>query len=201
MLVVGLAGMAAVVPAGVWYYFSPEFTHVGYQPVQPVPFSHAFHVGELGMDCRYCHVNVERSAVASVPSTRACMGCHQTVGRDLESLEPVRASLASGMPIQWVRVHKVPEYAFFPHDLHVRAGIGCSTCHGDIASMERVRQVEPLSMSWCLGCHRHPEPHLRAAEDVFDTRWNAPENQAEVGARLLEERHLAPPLDCSACHF
>lgn len=201
LLAVGLLAVGALAPLGVWYYFSPEFTHVGYQPVQPVPFSHALHAGDLGMDCRYCHVNVERAAVASVPSTRACMSCHQTVGRDLPSLEPVRASAANGMPIQWVRVHKVPEYAYFPHHLHLDAGIGCSSCHGDIASMERVTQVEPLSMGWCLDCHRDPVPHLRPHDEIFDTRWRAPENQHEVGARLLEERRLSPPEDCSACHF
>jgi hypothetical protein len=199
-LAAGAAVLGALMTLGIWYYFSPEFTDVGYRPVQPVEFSHRLHVGELEMDCRYCHTTVERAAVASVPSTRTCMNCHQLVGRELASLEPVRASAASGQPIAWVRVHKVPEYAAFPHDLHVRAGVGCSSCHGEVAAMDRVQQVEPLSMRWCLDCHRDPARHLRPFEQVFDTRWRPPQDQEVVGAQLLAERRLAAPEDCSACH-
>ncbi|HVS03376.1 MAG TPA: cytochrome c3 family protein [Thermoanaerobaculia bacterium] len=199
-LLAAVAVLGGLVTLGVWYYASPEFTDVGYRPQQPVAFSHRLHAGELEISCLYCHTTVERAAVASVPPTQTCMNCHQLVGRDLESLEPVRASAASGRPIFWKRVHKVPEYAYFPHAPHVAAGVGCSSCHGDVAAMDRVMQVAPLSMGWCLDCHRDPTPHLRAEDEVTDTAWEPPSDQATVGARLLAERRLAPPEDCGACH-
>ena len=116
--------------AGIWYFFSPWYTDVGYQPVQPVPYSHKLHVGELGLDCRYCHASVEISAVANVPPTKTCMNCHLTVKKDSELLAPIRDSATSGRPMRWIRVHKLPEYAYFTHNAHVAAGIGCVTCHG-----------------------------------------------------------------------
>lgn len=186
--------------AFVGYYFSPRYTDVGYAPRQPIPFSHALHAGELRLDCRYCHGGVEVSPVASVPSSATCMNCHLLVGQDLQTLEPLRASVANGRPIQWVRVHALPQYAHFDHAAHLRAGVGCSSCHGDVAAMDRVRQVEPLSMGWCLDCHRAPEAALRPMEALFDTAWVAPADQLEVGAELVRERQIAAPLDCSGCH-
>lgn len=199
-LVAGVLVGGALVALGVWYYFSPEYTDVGYRPEQPVPYSHALHAGELRLDCRYCHAGVEVSAVASVPPTEVCMNCHALVGRDLESLEPVRASAADGEPLRWVRVHDLPDYAFFDHSMHVRAGVGCSSCHGDVASMEVVTQVEPLSMAWCLECHRDPGPHLRPFDQITNTAWTPPANQDELAARWIEERDIQPPEACSACH-
>ena len=199
-VVLGLALLAPAAVLGVGYYFSPEYTDVGYMPEQPVPYSHKLHVGELGLDCRYCHAQVEVSAVASVPPTAVCMNCHAIVGRDKATLEPVRQSAESGLPIRWVRVHKVPEYAYFDHSVHVRAGVGCSTCHGDVAQMEVVRQVEPLSMRWCLDCHRDPAPHLRPAEEITNTAWVPTADQRETGRELMEQRGVDARDDCSACH-
>ncbi|MBZ0112288.1 MAG: cytochrome c family protein [Thermoanaerobaculia bacterium] len=193
-------GAALVVPGMVWYFFSPEFTDVGYQPKQPVPYSHALHVGELNLDCRYCHANVERSSVASIPPTQTCMNCHTLVGQDRPTLDLVRASAKRGEPLRWVRVHKVPEYAYFPHDSHIAAGVGCSSCHGDVASMEVITLVKSLSMGWCLDCHRDPTQHIRPMEEVTNTRWQPPEDQATVAAALIAERGLAPPEECGACH-
>lgn len=195
-----MALLALLAPAAVWYWFSPSFTDVGYQPEQPVPFSHRLHAGELEISCLYCHSTVERAAVASVPATRVCMNCHQLVARDKASLEPVRGSASSGLPVQWVRVHKVPEYAYFPHAPHVRAGVGCSSCHGDVKAMDVVRQVEPLSMAWCLDCHRDPAQHLRAPDELLDTAWQPPADQTARAAGWIRERALAPPVDCSGCH-
>ena len=195
-----VAVLALLAPLAVWYWFSPEFTDVGYQPEQPVEFSHRLHAGELEISCYYCHSTVERAAVATVPATRVCMNCHQLVARDKPSLEPVRKSASSGQPLQWVRVHKVPEYAYFPHAPHVRAGVGCSSCHGDVAQMDRVQQVEPLSMGWCLDCHRDAAPHLRAADELTDTAWQPPADQAARAAKWMAERAVAPPVDCSGCH-
>lgn len=189
-----------VAPAVVAYYFSPEYTDVGYRPEQPVPYSHRLHAGELEIDCRYCHAQVEVAAVATVPPTQVCMNCHALVKRDSPLLEPLRRSRETGTPMQWVRVHKVPEYAYFDHGVHVRAGVGCASCHGDIASMEVVTQQEPLSMSWCLDCHRDPAPHLRPRDQITNMRWKPPRNQLELGRERLEERRLAPPEDCSSCH-
>ncbi len=199
-LAAGLAVAALVVPALIWYYFSPEFTDVGYRPEQPVEFSHALHAGELELDCRYCHSQVEVSAVASVPPTQVCMNCHQLVTRDSEKLAVIRDSWENGHPVEWIRVHKVPEYAVFNHSVHIAAGVGCSSCHGDIRSMEVVTQMEPLSMGWCLECHRNPDLHLRERDEITNTTWKPGKNQLAFAAQVKEERRIQPPEDCSACH-
>lgn len=200
MALVGALGVGLFGTGFVWYYFSPEFTDVGYRPEQPVPYSHKLHAGDLRIDCRFCHYSVERAAVASVPPTEVCMNCHKLVKRDAPTLAPILASSSSGARIRWVRVHKVPEYAYFDHSVHVGAGVGCSSCHGDIASMEVVKQVEPLSMGWCLECHRDPSGHLRPPEEITDTKWRPGPDQAEFAAAVMEERGMAPPEECSACH-
>jgi hypothetical protein len=186
--------------AGVSYYFSPWYTDVGYAPAQPVAYSHKLHVGELGLDCRYCHASVERSAVANVPPTQTCMNCHQTVKRDSEALAPLRESVRTGRSLRWIRVHELPDYAYFAHNAHVTAGIGCVTCHGRIDEMDTVTQTTPLSMSWCLECHRNPEPFRRPASEVTNMKWTPPRDPAALAALLARERAVAPPTDCSGCH-
>jgi hypothetical protein len=200
LLAGALVGLAVLVPPFIWYYFSPEYTDVGYRPIQPVPFSHKLHAGELELDCRYCHAQVERAAVASVPPTKVCMNCHSLVARDSEKLALIRDSLSTGQPMEWVRVHNVPDYAFFDHSVHLRAGVGCSSCHGDIRSMEVVTLMEPLSMGWCLQCHRDPAPHLREPDQITNTTWKPPKDQLAFAAQVIEERKLDPPEDCTACH-
>jgi len=201
-LYAALAGplVGAVAVGGVWYYGSPKYTDAGYAPEQPVPYSHKVHVGELGIDCRYCHVSVETSPVANIPPTKTCMNCHTLVKRDSELLAPIRDSLATGTPMRWVRVHSLPDYAYFNHSSHVRAGVGCVSCHGSIHEMEVVTQVEPLSMAWCLDCHRNPEPHLRPTEEVTNMDWFPPKDQAEFARQAIEEKGIDPPVDCSGCH-
>ena len=157
---------------------------MGYRPVQPVPYSHKLHVGELGLDCRYCHASVEISAVANVPPTQTCMNCHQLVKRDSEKLAPIRDSAASGRPMRWIRVHKLPDYAYFTHNAHVAAGIGCVTCHGRIDEMETVTQMTPLSMSWCLDCHRNPGPNRRPVSEVTNMKWTPPRDVRTLAAQL-----------------
>lgn len=200
LVALGLLAAAVATPLAVWYWFSPEFTDVGYRPEQPVLFSHALHAGELGMDCRYCHVQVERAAVASVPPTQVCMNCHQLVKRDSPLLAPILESVSSGEPMRWVRVHKVPEFAYFDHSMHLRAGIGCSSCHGDVRSMEVITQAEPLSMGWCLDCHRDPAPYIRQRDELTDTTWRPSPEQPEFALARIEELQIAPPVDCSGCH-
>lgn len=201
-LVAAIAGGlgSILVVAGVWYYFSPWYTDVGYSPVQPVPYSHRLHVGELGLDCRYCHASVEVSPVANIPPTQTCMNCHRIVKRDSDSLAPIRDSFTTGQPMHWIRVHKLPDYVYFAHNVHVAAGIGCVTCHGRIDEMERVTQSYPLSMSWCLDCHRNPAPYRRPVSDVTHMKWAPPKEAAVLEAKLEAQRPVHPPTDCSGCH-
>ncbi len=179
---------------------SPQTTDEGYQPPQPVEYSHRLHAGELGIDCRYCHTTVETAAHAAVPPTQTCMNCHEMIRTKSELLLTVRESYGSGEPIEWIRVHDLPDYAYFDHSAHVRRGIGCVSCHGRIDKMEVVYQDQKLSMGWCLDCHRKPEAHLRPVEFVTQLDWVAPEDQLVLGRRLKEENGIAPSEDCSTCH-
>ncbi len=199
-VLLAVAGAALGVIGLLWMYGSPRHTDVGYRPKQPLPYSHKLHAGDLGIDCRYCHTAVEVSAHATVPPTQTCMNCHKLILTSSQKLLPVRESWATGTPIAWVRVHKTPDYCYFNHSAHLRAGVGCSTCHGNVAQMDVVRQVQPLSMSWCLDCHRNPEPYLRAAGDVISMTWSAPANQMELAGRWRKEKNINPPVDCSGCH-
>jgi len=183
-----------------WYYGSPEYTDVGYRPKQPVAYSHKLHAGDLGMDCRYCHTAVEVSPHANIPSTQTCMNCHTLVGSDSEKLLLVRESWATGNPIEWIRIHNLPDYSYFNHSAHLNAGVGCETCHGNIAAMEVVEQKEPLSMGWCLDCHRNPGPHLRPKDQVTKMNWVPPDNHADFAKQVIEEKQISPPVDCSGCH-
>jgi hypothetical protein len=192
--------LVILVIAGIWYYGSPEYTDVGYMPVQPVPYSHKLHVGELGLDCRYCHTGVEVSAVAMVPPTQTCMNCHAMIKTDSPKLAPVRDSWETGTPLRWVRIHKVPDYAYFDHSAHLRVGVGCESCHGNVAEMEEVFLAESLSMGWCLECHRNPDPHLRPADALTTMGWEAPANQAELATAIMAKYDINPPETCSGCH-
>ena len=200
-VIAGLGGLSAA--GGVTYYFSPEFTDVGYRPEQPVEFSHKLHAGDLGLDCRYCHNTVEEAAHAAVPPTATCMNCHKYVKTDSEKLALVRESYEEDKPIPWVRVHMLPDFAYFDHSIHVAAGVGCASCHGRIDQMDVVRQVEPLSMGWCLDCHRNPEPNLRPKGRDLVTKmdyipgheaWCDPANDPDRGCEVI------PPEHCSGCH-
>lgn len=203
-----LAGaMLAIVPlylVGVLYYAgSPQTTDVGYSPQQPVPFSHAQHAGQLGMDCRYCHNTVETAALAAVPPTATCMNCHALIAADSDDLLPIRQSAASGKPVRWVRIHHLPDYAYFDHSVHVSRGVGCVSCHGRIDTMQQVHQVATLSMGWCLDCHRNPGPHLRPPESITAMDdWIAGEDPEVLRGRLLKLYNIPEKAstDCSICH-
>ena len=197
--VLAVGGLASVV-GFFWYYGSPKFTDVGYRPVQPVAYSHKLHAGDLGIDCRYCHNNVETSPHAGVPPTQTCMNCHKIILPESEKLLPVRESWNTGRPIEWVRIHKLPDYAYFDHSVHLRAGVGCESCHGNIADMERVMQKEPLSMGWCLDCHRNPGPSLRPHDEITTMGWTPGPSHEQFANRVITEKKLAPPEDCAACH-
>ena len=152
------------------------------------------------MDCRYCHTGVETSAHASIPPTQTCMNCHAKVRAESEKLIPVRESFATGMPVPWIRIHDLPDYVYFDHSAHVRRGVGCVSCHGRIDSMEVVYQAKPLSMGWCLDCHRNPDKNLRPVEFVTQLDWVPEEDQLVLGARLREELNINPKDTCYTCH-
>jgi hypothetical protein len=167
---------------------------------QPVPFSHEHHVGGLGIDCRYCHTTVEKSSFANIPATKICMNCHSQMWASSPTLEPVRESYRTGKSIEWTRVHDLPDFVYFNHSIHVHKGVGCSTCHGRIDKMPLTWQAQPLTMEWCLNCHRHPEEYVRPREYVFAMDYRVPANQIELGKKLMAEYHIQSLTSCSTCH-
>jgi hypothetical protein len=207
-----LLGIGPLYAFGLLYYAaSPRTTDVGYMPKQPVPYSHALHAGELGIDCRYCHNTVQSTARAAVPPTATCMNCHKMIWTKSPNLLAVRESWATGEPVEWVRVHDLPDYVYFNHSAHVGrgsaagsegVGVGCVSCHGRIDQMVEVSQDQSLSMAWCLECHRAPDRHLRPVQEVTNMTWQPPGGQDPVtyGASLREKYGVNPPTDCSTCH-
>ena len=198
----------------IYFGLSPKTLSAGYMPQQPVPYSHALHVGELGLDCRYCHTTVESAAFAAVPPTQTCINCHEKIAPTSHKLDPVRDSFVSGLPVQWIKVHALPAYVYFNHSAHVTRGVSCVECHGRIDRMEEVHQVKPLSMGWCLGCHRNPASHLRPVDRVTDLDWGldrteeekeAQGNEIMKGLGLIDESghptaRLTLLTNCSTCH-
>jgi hypothetical protein len=173
---------------------------------QPVQFSHKHHVGDDGIDCRYCHTSVETAAFAGMPSTNTCMSCHKQIWAESPYLEPVRASFRTGKPIEWIRVHDLPDYAYFNHSIHVAKGVGCSTCHGRVDQMPIAYQASTLQMEWCLECHRDPTRFIRPKSKVFDMNWRQ-ENKTDVErleATVLMKKYQIQDArvltSCSTCH-
>ena len=205
-----LAIIGGLATLAVWYYFTPKYSRVGYEPVQPVHFQHDIHVGQLGLDCRYCHSYVEVSGHSNVPATQTCINCHRDVQKNNPKLQPVRDSWKTGVPIAWVKIHNVPDYAYFNHSAHVNRGVSCVSCHGRVDRMDVVYQAESQSMGWCLQCHRDPGGAVRpiaAAKPgelspVFNLDWKAPAGttQAELGRKLVKDWKINPPKDCAGCH-
>ena len=193
----------------------PSIVNVGHQPKQPVPFSHKLHAGQLKLDCRYCHNTVEKTGHAAIPATATCGNCHggelttkgeRSLGQihpTSDLLEPIRNSLSTGEPMMWDRVHDLPDFVYFNHSAHINRGVSCVSCHGRIDKMEVVTQVEPLSMKWCLDCHRNPEANIREPELVTQLDFNAkmtPEEKLEYGKVWAEKLNIKPDVSCSTCH-
>ena len=204
LLVMASLGAMPIVLVGLGYSLMSS-SYVTSQSVtreQPVPFSHAHHVGGLGLDCRYCHTSVSIARFAGVPPTETCMTCHSQLWTDARMLAPVRESLAASKPIHWQRVHVLPDYVYFDHSIHIAKGVGCSSCHGAVDKMPLIRQVAPLTMGWCLDCHRHPEAAIHPRDKIFDMKWSPPKDQVAEGRRLMNEYHIdtAHLTDCSKCH-
>ena len=203
LLVGVLAGAAAVAVVAVVWARSEYATGAGRVVEQPVPFSHKHHVGGLGIDCRYCHTTVEDSSFAGLPPTETCMTCHSQLWTGAPMLAPVRESLRENEPIRWRRVHDLADFVYFDHSIHVAKGVGCETCHGRIDQMPLTAQAAPLTMRWCLACHRNPERYLRPKAHVFDLGWAPPEGgQLRMGRRLVERYgiHTKQLTDCTVCH-
>jgi hypothetical protein len=184
------------------YFRSNYFRQINIAVEQPVSFSHQLHNGVLGVDCRYCHVSVAESSFANIPATETCMTCHSQIKSNSPGLAAVRESYASGEPIEWVRVHKVPDFVYFNHSIHINQGIGCSNCHGQVNTMAVVWQTQPLYMGWCLNCHRNPEQYIRPRDQVFNMDYVPPANQLQVGADLVRQYGVnkAQLTNCSICH-
>ncbi|MDT8324322.1 MAG: cytochrome c3 family protein [Bacteroidota bacterium] len=190
-VIVSLVVLIAVGAVSFYYLRHPSVMDVGYRPQQPVPFDHRLHAGELEISCVYCHTSVESSAHSTVPTTQTCMNCHISVKRDSPKLELVRSSYESGTAIPWVRIHRLPEYAFFNHSRHVNAGIDCASCHGEVEKQGVIVQKEPLTMGWCLDCHRAPDEYVVPTRAI---------SGLDVDPALLSTAIPKGPTHCSACH-
>jgi len=206
-IVVGAVLVGSAVTAGVWYYFTPQYTRVGYQPIQPVAFSHSIHADQLGIDCRYCHTAVEKSWFSNVPSSSTCMNCHSQVLKDSPKLALVRESAATGKPVPWVHIHKPPDYVFFNHAVHVNRGVSCVECHGQVNQMDEVYHAKSFSMGFCLDCHRDPAARLRPPDKITDLNWKwsddpvkAAELQKLNGTKFVHDWKVQSLQNCSACH-
>ncbi|NOK62335.1 MAG: cytochrome c [Chloroflexi bacterium AL-W] len=191
---------------GLWMFLSRSdyMKQVGedYPIEQPVAFNHTLHVTSLGMNCQYCHNGVAESGYSNVPATETCMSCHSHIATDRDSLIPIRDSWANNTPVEWNKVTKVPDYVYFNHSIHVNKGVGCSTCHGNVGNMNVVYRQEPMYMSWCLNCHSNPELYVRPQEEIYNTSYEHPPNQLELGQQLVEQYgiELDNLTNCSICH-
>jgi hypothetical protein len=199
IVVVGV--LAAGAGYGLWLVaHSGYVTRQGEIVEQPVPFSHDHHVGQIGIDCRYCHTAVESSPSAGIPPTQTCMNCHNQLWTNAALLEPVRSSFSTGEPIRWNRVHDLPGFVYFDHSIHVAKGVACASCHGRVDKMPLMYQEAPLTMEWCLACHRDPVPNIRAREDVTKMDWTPPAGFARRQLELAALYNVQSKTSCSTCH-
>ena len=199
-LAVLLAVPALGIGALMLYVRTPLGTGEAEPIAQPIQFDHRHHVVDDAIDCRFCHRTVERGPSAGFPSTTLCMGCHAQLWNKSSLLDPVRESYFSGLPLRWVRVHNLPDFVYFNHASHVSKGVGCATCHGRVDRMAAIQQAAPLTMQWCLDCHRAPERHLRPREHITSMTWSAPEDALEQGLRLAAQYQVHTRTSCSTCH-
>jgi hypothetical protein len=201
-IILGAALVGTVGTLGVTYYFTPKYTRVGYQPIQPVGFPHSVHADQLGIDCRYCHNGVEKSWYSNIPTSGTCMNCHNQVLANDPRLALVRESAATGKPIEWVQIHKTPDYVYFNHSVHVNRGISCYHCHGQVNKMDEVRHEKPFSMSFCLDCHRDPAAKIRPQSEVFNLNWD-PKSVGfthDKGQKMVHDMKVESLQNCSTCH-
>ncbi|HET9554423.1 MAG TPA: cytochrome c3 family protein [Anaeromyxobacteraceae bacterium] len=197
VLVLGAAGTLG----GLMLYWRTPFGTSQNEPlVQPVQFDHRHHVQDDLIDCRYCHASVEKAPSAGIPATEVCLSCHSQVWNKSPLLDLVRASWFAGRPIPWTRVHKLPDFVYFNHAIHVSKGVGCAECHGRVDQMPAIEQVQPLNMGWCLECHRDPKPRLRPLEEITNMKWQPPADRAALGEALAKKYDVHARTSCSTCH-
>ncbi len=194
LLAGGLIGLIMVLGRSSYVTRANEFVE------QPLQFSHLHHVGDDGIDCRYCHTSVETSSFAGIPPTKTCMNCHSQLWSTSPFLEPVRASFRDNTPLRWIRVHDLPEFVYFNHSIHVKKGMGCETCHGRVDEMPLMVQEQSLQMEWCINCHRAPEQFVRPRSEIFTMGYRPPVPQSVVGPDLVREYGIQPSTTCSTCH-
>ncbi len=197
-----LGGLVLAIAAGLLFYWSMSGpVNIREAAQQPIPFSHKHHVGDDGIDCRYCHTSVERSSFAGLPSSDICMTCHSQIFADAPMLQPLRDSVERHRPLRWMRVNDLPDFVFFDHSIHLAKGVSCVECHGRVDRLPLMRREASLEMQWCLDCHRDPAPHLRPPDKVFDMAWTPPAGFSRAALvqslHLLDERRRT---DCSTCH-
>ncbi len=185
-----------------YFYLTPDYANKGYMPRQPVAYSHELHVGQLGLDCRYCHDNVDKSEHAKIPDAATCMNCHSLIKTDSPALEPIRRSYNTGEPVAWIKIHKTPDYVYFNHAVHVNRGVSCVECHGRVDQMKEVYQAKSLTMGFCLDCHMNPTDRVRPNEQVTNLAWQAdkPQSSLPLAERMVEKHGINPPISCSGCH-
>ncbi|MGI3902664.1 MAG: cytochrome c3 family protein [Janthinobacterium lividum] len=202
-LLLCIGGVAVLLYAASAWSSSDYVTGVGIAREQPVPFSHKHHAAELGIDCRYCHAQAEYLETAGIPPTWTCMTCHSQIWTGAEMLAPVRNSLARNMPLVWTRLNQLPSYVYFNHSIHIQKGIGCTSCHGAVDSMQLTYKAKSFQMEFCLDCHRNPEKFVRPRGEVWNMDWSPPSDQDTRGRQLVADYHIAGPgrlSDCSICH-
>lgn len=204
LAIVGFFGISLYAPAFITLTLAPQTTDVGYAPAQPIPYSHALHAGELGIDCRYCHTTVEKTAFAAIPPTQTCMNCHTTIKKTVTTTEgttdnpklvALMQSWRTGDPIEWVKVHDLPDYSYFNHSAHVNKGVGCVSCHGRIDRMDVVYQAKPLNMAWCLECHNQPEKFLRPRDEVTNLAFEVSDvdkTHPQIAMTIRDEHGMTP---------
>jgi hypothetical protein len=195
-----LATPALGLAALMLYVRTPLNTGQNHPVEQPIEFDHRHHVADVGIDCRYCHQSVEDSSSAGLPATSVCMNCHSQVWNKSPLLQVVRQKYFTDQPIPWNRVHNLPDFVYFNHSIHVNKGVGCVTCHGRVDQMAAVQQAEPLTMGWCLDCHRDPSAFLRPREQITNMAWLPPKDAATLGKQLATQYDVHSRTSCTTCH-
>ena len=202
--VAALLAFPALALGGLMAYVRSPFVTNQNRPIeQPIEFDHRHHAGDEQIDCRYCHFSVEKSPSAGIPSTTVCMSCHAQVWNKSPYLALVRQAYFTDQPIPWIRVHNLPDFVYFNHSIHVAKGVGCVTCHGRVDEMGAIEQVAPLTMEWCLDCHRDPKPHLRPQEFITSLTWKPDKDPVKAKAladKLFVENDVHGRTSCSTCH-
>ncbi len=199
LAVVALGAMGGL--SGLLIYVRSPLNTDQFHPIdQPIEFDHRHHVADDGIDCRYCHTQVETAANAGIPPTSTCMNCHGQIWNKSPLLDKVRASYFTDAPIPWIRVHWLPDFVYFNHSIHVNKGIGCVTCHGRVDTMAKIMKAQPMNMGWCIDCHRAPEQHLRPRDQITSMTWTPGPDAAALRAKLAREYNVKAKVNCTTCH-